>query len=237
MVWGTSNRSIAQQIDATSQAQFKATNNLLTLQENHVEEFFTYHGEQFLGALAQLVEDVVEKVVSEQLVKLRLDTVGTGTELGVTSVAQADYNAVTAANIQLDLQTLLSTAINSEVVYQRKMAKSQYLESQGFSAPTPQAPAPAPVGVSAGMPVNGGVDPSQIQGGSGATQFNQAMYQQQQAFSNNSGYPIPPAGTDTMGNPYWIDPNTGQMTYTPPRSGLGLSQMISKGAAWAAWLA
>tara|TARA_B100000287_G_scaffold393203_1_gene406231 strand:- start:992 stop:1693 length:702 start_codon:yes stop_codon:yes gene_type:complete len=233
-MWGTSNKSIARQIDANTQAQFKATNNLLTLQDNHVEEFFQYHGVEFLGALEQLIEDVVERVVSQQLTKLRFDTVGTGTEIGVTEAVKGELNTITAANIELDLQNLLASAVNSEVVYQRKMAKSQYLESQGFSAPQPQAPTMAP---SAGMPVAGGVDPSQIQGGSGATQFNQAMYQQQQAFNNNSGYPIPPAGTDTMGNPYWIDPNTGQMTYTPPSSGLGLSQMISKGAAWAAWLA
>ena len=232
MVFGTSNKNLAHQIDATSQAQFKATNNLLTLQENHVEEFFQYHGEQFLGALDKLMEDVVDRVVSQQLSKIRLDTVGTGTELGITPAVQAEYQQITAANIQLDLQTLLASAINSEVVYQRKMAKSQYLESQGFTAPTPQAPTMA-----AGMPVQGGIDPSMIQGGGQANQINQQMYQQQQAFGNASGYPIPPSGLDTMGNPYWIDPNTGQMTYTPPRSGLGLGQMISKGAAWAAWLA
>jgi len=234
MVFGTSNKTLARQMDANTQAQFKATNNLLTLQENHVEEFFQYHGEQFLTALDKLLEDVVERVVSQQLAKLRLDTVGTGTELGVTPTVIAEYQQITDANIQLDLQTLLATAINSEVVYQRKMAKSQYLESQGFTAPAPQAPTMAPV---AGMPVQGGVDPSMIQGGGQATQINQQMYAQQQAFNNASGYPIPPQGTDTMGNPYWIDPNTGQMTYTPPRSGLGLGQMISKGAAWAAWLA
>ena len=34
-----------------------------------------------------------------------------------------------------------------------------------------------------------------------------------------------------------IDPNTGQMTYSPPASGLGLGKMITKGAAWAKWLA
>ena len=32
-----------------------------------------------------------------------------------------------------------------------------------------------------------------------------------------------------MNNPYWIDPATGQATYTPPNSGLGLSKMIQSG--------
>ena len=52
--------------------------------------------------------------------------------------------------------------------------------------------------------------------------------QQQQAFNNPSGYPIQPSGYDTMGNPYWIDPNTGQPTYTPPGSGLGIGNLIQK---------
>jgi len=40
-----------------------------------------------------------------------------------------------------------------------------------------------------------------------------------------------------MNNPYWIDPATGQPTYTPPQSGLGLAQGIGKAVAWAKWLA
>ena len=56
---------------ADSQNQsFKSMNNLLTLQENHVEEFFQYHGQQFLTSLEQLMEDVVQRVVSEMLGKL-----------------------------------------------------------------------------------------------------------------------------------------------------------------------
>lgn len=39
-----------------------------------------------------------------------------------------------------------------------------------------------------------------------------------------------------MNNPYWIDINTGQMSYTPPQGGLGLGQKFSKAAAWAKWL-
>ena len=51
---------------ADSQNQsFKSMNNLLTLQENHVEEFFQYHGPEFMNALEKLMEDVVERVVSQ----------------------------------------------------------------------------------------------------------------------------------------------------------------------------
>ena len=55
--------------------------------------------------------------------------------------------------------------------------------------------------------------------------------------TNQSGYPVPPAGYDNYNNPYWIDPQTGQASYTPPSAGLGLGKMIQKGAAWAKWLA
>ena len=44
-LFGTSNGTLATQIGAQQQTQFKAMNNLLTLQENHVEDFFQYHGE------------------------------------------------------------------------------------------------------------------------------------------------------------------------------------------------
>ena len=68
MAWRTSNATIANQITAQGASDFKAVNNLLTLQENHVEEFFQYHGEQFLFAMEKLLEDVVERVVSQMLV-------------------------------------------------------------------------------------------------------------------------------------------------------------------------
>ncbi len=76
-----------------------------------------------------------------------------------------------------------------------------------------------------------------IQGNNAAVGMNNAMMQQQMAFNNQSGYPVPPAGYDNMNNPYWIDPATGQMSYTPPASGLGLANAVSKGIAWAKWLA
>ena len=40
MGWlGTSNSSLANQMTQQTQTQFKSMNNLLTLRENHVEEF------------------------------------------------------------------------------------------------------------------------------------------------------------------------------------------------------
>jgi hypothetical protein len=120
------------------------------------------------------------------------------------------------------------------------MAKQQYLESKGFSAG-----AAAPMQPSMGQPAMGqpGMAPSNIQGNAAFGGVNNQLAMQQQAFNpmNQSGYPIPPAGYDQMNNPYWIDPATGQPTYTPPQSGLGLGSALvhgaSKAAAWAKWLA
>tara|TARA_R100000656_G_scaffold124773_1_gene103793 strand:+ start:291 stop:1025 length:735 start_codon:yes stop_codon:yes gene_type:complete len=244
MAWGTSNKQIAAQISTQGAADFKAVNNLLTLQENHVEEFFTYHGEMFLKALEKLIEDVVQRVVSQMLVKMRFVQNANG-DLDVHSEALREYETITAENIQLDIQNLLASALNTEVIFQRKMAKQQYLESQGFA--TQQLPQQAaaqsypqpyqPAAMGASMGATTGLDPSQIQGGGQSQAINNAMLEQQQAFNNPSGFPIAPAGTDSMGNPYWMDPMTGQPTYTMPASGLGLGKMIQKGAAWAAWLA
>jgi len=233
MAWRTSNNSLSNQITSQGTADFKAVNNLLTLQENHVEEFFSYHGEQFLTSFEKLIEDVVERVVSQMLVKLKFVT-DTNGNLAVHADALREYESITAENIQLDIQMLLASALNTEVIMQRKMAKAQYLEAQGFSTtsmPQQNNQLPQPIGNPQGL------DPSQIQGGGGMVAANNMMMQQQQAFNNQSGYPIPPSGYDTMNNPYWIDPHTGQATYTPPGSGLGLGGIIQKGAAWAAWLA
>ena len=109
------------------------------------------------------------------------------------------------------------------------MAKQQYLESQGFAAPSQEAQM-------ASMQPQQGV-PANIQGAPAMGGMNQQMMQQQMAFNNQSGYPIPPAGYDQYNNPYWIDPNTGQPSYTPPTSGLGLAGALSKAVAWAKWLA
>ena len=236
-LFGTSNSTLYSQMNANQQAQFKTMNNLLTLQENHVEDFFQYHGEAFLMALAQLMNDVSERVVSQVLTHLEFVTTASG-NLSLSPDSTAALQGITEANIQLDLQTLLASAINSEVIMQRRMAKTQYLEAQGFTMPQEQQMAQMQTMPGMGQPINpGGVDPSQIQGGNASVQMNNAMMQQQQAFNNQSGYPVPPQGYDNMNNPYWIDPATGQMSYTPPASGLGLANAVSKGLAWAKWLA
>ena len=211
MVFGTSNKTVLGAVQQQSDQQFKNVNNLLSLQDNHVEEFFQYHEEQFLAALEKLMEDVIERVVSQMLSKLSFDT--SGTSITVNRDALREYERITQENIDLDLQRLLQSAINTEVVNQRKLAKQQYLESQGFNNGQ----------VSAGAAIAG------VTG-------NMQQYQQMQgAMNNGSGYPIPPSGTDGYGRPYWIDAQ-GQMSYEPPSSGLHLGEGIQKAAAWAKWL-
>ena len=230
-LFGTSNTALSTQMNSMSQQNFKSVNNLLTLQENHVEEFFQYHGEQFLNAFEQLLEDVTTRVVSQMLVKLQFVS-NTNGDLEIHPDSLSEFTTITQENIDLDIVNLLATAVNSEVIMQRRMANQQYLESQGFTSPTQ-------TGGGGGMqPANPqGLDPSQIQGGNMAVGMNNAMMQQQMAFNNQSGYPVPPSGYDQMNNPYWIDPATGQPTYTPPQSGLGLAQGIGKAVAWAKRLA
>ena len=104
-VFGPSKRDITNQITAQGAADFKAVNNLLTLQENHVEEFFTYHGEQFLSAMEQLMEDVTQRVVSRMLSKMRL-TQGTSGEMVVHAEALREYETITAETITLDLSLI-----------------------------------------------------------------------------------------------------------------------------------
>ena len=163
------------------------------------------------------------------LVKLKMVSNNNG-DLEIHPDSLSEFTTITQENIDLDIVNLLATAVNSEVIMQRRMAKQQYLESQGFTSPSQTG--------GGGMPMNPqGLDPSQIQGGNMAVGMNNAMMQQQMAFTNTSGYPVPPSGYDQMNNPYWIDPATGQPTYTPPQSGLGLAQGIGKAVAWAKWLA
>jgi hypothetical protein len=233
---GTTNTTLSNQITQQGQSDFKVMNNLLTLQENHVEDFFQYHGEAFLMAFEKLIEDVTERVVSQMLVKLKFVTNSNG-ELSVHSDALREYESITAENITLDLQQLLGSALNTEVIMQRKMAKAQYIEAQGFTSSGSNVPQGQ--GMQQGMPMGNpqGMNPSNIQGNNAAVGMNNMMMQQQNAMNNASGYPIPPSGYDNMNNPYWIDPQTGQPTYTPPASGLGLGNAISKGLAWASWLA
>ena len=75
-ILGTSNGTVLNAVQAQNDQQFKNVNNLLSLQDNHVEEFFQYHGKEFLSALEQLMEDVVNRVVSQLLSKLSFTTAG-----------------------------------------------------------------------------------------------------------------------------------------------------------------
>ena len=237
-LFGTSNGAIVSQMNNNSQSNFKAMNNLLTLQDNHVEEFLLYHGEAFLTTFEKLLEDVVQRVVSEMLADLHFKLEPTQGDITLEKSCLTKYQQITEENIELDIQKILGASVNSEVVYQRQMAKSQYLEAQGFGdGSNPQmggGAAMAGTGMAAGGMAAGGM---QIQGAPPQGGMNQQMMQQQAAMNNQSGYPVPPSGYDNYNNPYWIDPQTGQATYSPPNSGLGLGKMISKGAAWAKWLA
>ena len=216
-ILGTSNGTVLNAVQQQSDAQFKTVNNLLSLQENHVEEFFQYHGEQFLVALEKLMEDVVERVVSQMLAKLSFDS--NGSNLTVNRDALREYERITQENIDLDIQKLLQSAINTEVIMQRKMAKQQYLESQGFG----------------GNGIQQITQPTAASAIAGITGNQQQYGPVKGAMNNGSGYPVPPSGTDGYGRPYWIDAQ-GQMSYEPPQSGLGLGSAIQKGAAWAKWL-
>ena len=210
-ILGTSNSTVLGAVQQQSDQQFKNVNNLLSLQDNHVEEFFQYHGEHFLVAFEKLMEDVIERVVSQMLAKLSFTN--TGGAITLNAECLREYERITQENIDLDIQKILAAALNSEVINQRKLAKQQYLESQGFNNGQ----------VSAGAAIAG------VTG-------NMHQYQQMQgAMNNGTGYPIPPSGTDGYGRPYWIDAQ-GQMSYEPPKSGLGLGGAIQKGAAWAKWL-
>lgn len=211
---GLNNKNFTQAMTQQNDSTFKTVNNLLSLQDNHVEEFLQYHGEAFLTALEKLMEDVTERVVSQMLAKLAF--IQDGGTIKVNADSLREYERITQENIDLDIQKILGAALNAEVINQRKMAKQQYVESQGFGSPT-------------GM---SGVQ--QAQGGYG--QMQQAYGQGISATQNGSGYPVPPSGQDGYGRPYWIDPQTGQMSYEPPSAGLGLATAVQKGAAWAKWL-
>ena len=206
----------------SQQQNFKSMNNLLTLQENHVEEFFQYHGEEFMQAFEKLIEDTVQKVVADMLASLEFSLDTTSGSIKLVDKCLSNFQRVTQENIDLDIQMLLNNAVNSEVIMQRKMAKQQYLESQGFN--------PSTSGQNSQMTVQQGVGMGAAQGGYGgaAMGINQGI---------QSGYPIPPNGYDQMNNPYWLDPQTGQITYSPPNSGMGLGGKLVKAAAWAKWLA
>lgn len=217
MVFGTSNKAVMGAVQAQNDQQFKSMNNLLSLQENHVEEFFQYHGEQFLSTMEKLMEDVTERVVSKMLSNLEFVQDSTTGNIKISGDCKNSLNTITQENINSDMTNILNAAINTEVIAQRKMAKQQYLESQGFSSP---------------QATGGGQMPMQGQ----AVQQGGAYGATGLAMNNNSGYPVPPSGQDNYGRPYWIDQQTGQMTYEPPQSGLHLAQKAQKLAAWGKWL-
>lgn len=226
MVFGTSNGVVLAAVNGQNDTNFKTVNNLLSLQDNHVEEFFQYHGEKFLGALEKLMGDVTERVVSQMLAKLEFTQDSTTGNMKIHPDCLREYERITQENITLDIQALMFSAVDTEVIQQRKMAKKQYLESQGFSSPQ--------AGGANQMQQQSMQEIQQAQGQYGQAQ--QYQQQGQQAMNNGSGYPVPPSGQDTYGRPYWNDPQTGQMSYEPPSSGIHLGAALQKGAAWAKWL-
>jgi hypothetical protein len=223
-IFGTSNTTLANTMAGNQEKNFKDTYNLLTLQDNHVEEFLKYHGVDFFTAIEQLMEDVMERVMSQMLVKLEFMATESG-DLKVNEYSLREYERITKENIELDIQNIMNAALNEEVVLQRQMAKNSFLEGQGMSAAS-QGP-----GVNfqqQGMSPQG----QQIQGQPMGGQMNQAVG----GMGNNSGYPVPPMGYDQYNNPYWYDQNTGQITYEMPAGGMGLGTGIKKAAAWAKFL-
>jgi len=227
------NKSVYNAVQMSAQNNFKSMNNLLQLQENHVEEFFEYHGKAFLESLEKLMEDVMERTISQMLAKLEFVTDSTG-KLSMHPDAMREYEKITQENINLDLEAIRNSALNTEVINQRRLAKQQYLESQGFST-----------GVAGGQPgmngMNGmnGMGPGMAGAGMAGAGMAGAggMYAGAgMAMNNGSGYPVPPSGQDGYGRPYWIDPQTGNMSYEPPSAGLHLAEKAQKLAAWGKWL-
>ena len=233
MVFGPNNKDIVGAISASQDTQFKTVNNLLSLQDNHVEEFFQYHGVRFLTTFEKMMEDVMERVVSQMLSKIEVVQDSTTGKMTVHPDCLREYEKITQENIQLDINAIVNSAIDSEVVMQRKMAKQQYLESQGFNS---NMGGGAPMQQQMQQPMQQTMQPNTGMAIAGVTGHSQQYNQMQGAMNNGTGYPIPPSGTDGYGRPYWIDPKTGQTSYEPPSSGLHLGSAIQKGAAWAKWL-
>tara|TARA_R110000824_G_scaffold140134_6_gene305734 strand:+ start:602 stop:1303 length:702 start_codon:yes stop_codon:yes gene_type:complete len=233
-MFGTSNGALSTQLQQNSSKNFKSINNLLTLQDNHVEEFFQYHGEAFFTTFEKMLEDIMERVMSQMLSKLEMTLDTTQGTIAVEKNCLNEYNRITQENIDLDIQRILGAALNTEVIMQRQMAKQQYLEAQGFSSDGATQPQMQMQTQTQTQPQT---QTPNIQGQPMTGQMNQNMAMGQQAMNNQSGYPIPPSGYDQMNNPYWMDPATGQASYTAPNSGLGLGKLVQKGAAWAKWLA
>ena len=112
-LFGTSNGAVMGAVNAQTDQQFKNVSNLLSLQENHVEEFFQYHGQQFFSALEQLMEDVVARSVSQMLTQLVFVQDSTTGTMKLQSGSLAEFERITKENIDLDLTRLLDSAINT----------------------------------------------------------------------------------------------------------------------------
>ena len=97
-MFGTSNGAVMGAVQAQSEQQFKNVSNLLSLQENHVEEFFQYHGQQFFAALEQLMEDVVARTVSQMLTQLVFVQDSTSGTMKLQSGALAEFERITGLN-------------------------------------------------------------------------------------------------------------------------------------------
>ena len=90
-MFGTSNGTVLNAVQQQSDSNFKTVNNLLSLQENHVEEFFQYHGELFLASLEKLMEDVIERVMSQMLGKLAFVQDSTTNRMKIDSEAMREF--------------------------------------------------------------------------------------------------------------------------------------------------
>ena len=97
-IFGTSNSTLANNMAVNQEKNFKDTYNLLTLQDNHVEEFLKYHGVDFLRALEQLMEDVIKRTMSQMLCKLEFMTTESG-DIKVNEYSLREYERITQENL------------------------------------------------------------------------------------------------------------------------------------------
>ena len=98
-ILGTSNGALASQMNQHNTDNFKAMNNLLTLQDNHVEEFLLYHGEAFFSAYEKLLEDVIERVMSKMLTKLHFKLDAAQGDIVLEKICLSEYERITEGSI------------------------------------------------------------------------------------------------------------------------------------------
>ena len=94
-IFGTSNGTVMSAVQAQGDQQFKNVNNLLSLQDNHVEEFFQYHGQMFLTQMEKLMEDVVQRVVADMLGSLEFVLNPTTNHITLQEKCLSDYQKIT----------------------------------------------------------------------------------------------------------------------------------------------